>query len=165
MKDCPCSHFHMVYTTVIPCAAKPASNNWDTLRVTPGSLQYAGRRVGRVTAVQCVGGMTLGEEAAVVRECGLLKESLGFSEGNLAMLKSDQMPWAWLPIAKVWGKATDFSRDKLVGTPSEGDAFCSKGYVSSENTKRATVCCIPEIITSHFQKEKANSAAVGLLLG
>lgn len=47
--------------------------------------------MGRVTAVQCVGGMTLGEEAAVVRECGLLKESLGFSEGNLAMLKSDQI--------------------------------------------------------------------------
>lgn len=85
------SHFHMVYTIVIPCAAKLASNNSDTLRVMPGSLQYAGRRVGRVSAVQCVGGMTLGEEAAVVRECGLLKESLGFSEGNLAMLKSDQM--------------------------------------------------------------------------
>lgn len=57
----------------------------------PGSLQYAGRRVGKVTAVQCVGRMTLGEEAAVVRERGLLKENLGFSEGNLAVLKSDQI--------------------------------------------------------------------------
>lgn len=57
----------------------------------PGSLQYAGRRVGRVTAVQYVGGMTLGEEAAVVSECGLLKESLVFSEGNLTMLKPDQI--------------------------------------------------------------------------
>lgn len=26
--------------------------------------------MGRVSAVQCVGGMTLGEEAAMVRECG-----------------------------------------------------------------------------------------------
>lgn len=47
--------------------------------------------MGKVTAVQCVGRMTLGEEAAVVRERGLLKENLGFSEGNLAVLKSDQI--------------------------------------------------------------------------
>lgn len=39
--------------------------------------------MGRITAVQRVGGMTLGEEVAVVRECGLLKKSLRFSEGNL----------------------------------------------------------------------------------
>lgn len=43
----------------------------------PGSLQSAGRRVGRITADQSVGGMTLGEEAAVVGECSLLKTDFG----------------------------------------------------------------------------------------
>lgn len=38
----------------------------------PGSLQSVGRRVGRITANQSMGGMTLGEEAAAVGECSLL---------------------------------------------------------------------------------------------
>lgn len=44
----------------------------------PGSLQSAGRGVGSVTADHSVGGMTLGEEAAVVGECSLLKTGLGW---------------------------------------------------------------------------------------
>ena len=44
----------------------------------PGSLQSAGGRVGGIIADQSVGGMTLGEEAAVMEECSLLMTALGF---------------------------------------------------------------------------------------
>lgn len=53
----------------------------------PGSLQSTGRRVGRTTAGRSVGGMTRGEEAAVVGECSLPKTDLGvFFEGNVGTI-------------------------------------------------------------------------------
>lgn len=69
-------------------AAKLVTKNADadTLRGMPGSLHSAGRRVGRIAADRSVGGMTLGEEAAVVGECSLLKRVSGFPEGDLDAL-------------------------------------------------------------------------------
>lgn len=47
----------------------------------PDSLQSVGRRVGRITANQSMGGMTLGKEAAALGECSLLATFVLFREG------------------------------------------------------------------------------------
>lgn len=47
--------------------------------------------MGRTTAEQNVGGMALGEEAAVVGECSLLKTGLGFFLGESGYTVADQL--------------------------------------------------------------------------
>ena len=53
----------------------------------PGSLQSAGRRVGRITADQSVGGMTLGEGSSCGGGMQFTEDRFGgFFEGNLGTL-------------------------------------------------------------------------------
>lgn len=95
------------------CAAKLVTKNadTDTLRGMPGSLQSAGRRVGRICCwskrgwndfgrgSSCGGGMQFIEE-----RFGDFLRGIGVQCYWLVLLK-----WTWLPIAKTWMKSTDFS--------------------------------------------------------
>lgn len=95
------------------CAAKLVTKNADadTSRGMPGSLQSAGRRVGRICCwskrgwndfgrgSSCGGGMQFIEE-----RFGDFLRGIGVQCYWLVLLK-----WTWLPIAKAWMKSTDFS--------------------------------------------------------